>query len=516
MPPRPPTHLPRLFERAQVAALGSVVFSSGGVVPSLGWSVEESLDTHEWKEGDWWRPAARDEEAPVPGSDDETSAGSVGSAAADVPDAPDASSVGSASAVPAARDASPSEEWKIVAFASHNYLAITERWYDRLTDLGYTEHVVAAMDEALFDALAAKGYRVEDHVVSPSEKLEPGEPVPGWGRHLWKLWRYRLSYALRQTQLGKNVFLVDVDTMWNRYVPLRDLFDGETRDRNSDVFLSQGTVYPPDVYDVWGFVGCMGSVAFRATAGAQTLLRQAIRACAEGSSCDDQVAVDRALARKYDVRWDRDKGVGVGELGGGVAGSKHDLDGKEVVADLGEHVNTAVSLRDGDVTGHGGGAPAGESRETVSTETAIETRTPGSKVFEPKITVRMWPKPFVFRSTMKDVRRVAADEAAALARAPGAPRGAGTCLGQAQSEDVLPTFNEDHSVDFSRPFIVAPAVAKDGEEKIEAWDKFQRFCFVIGTPAFLREALPSPGPPGQTTRLPGKTLARNLEEDQHV
>jgi hypothetical protein len=72
-------------------------------------------------------------------------------------------------------------------------------------------------------------------------------------------------------------------------------------------------------------------------------------------------------------------------------------------------------------------------------------------------------------------------------------------------------------VDFSRPFIVAPAVAKDGEEKIEAWDKFQRFCFVIGTPAFTREALPSPGPPGQTTLLPGKTREpRNLEEDQHV
>ena len=500
-----------------------MVASSGGVVPSLGWSVEESLDTHQWKEGDWWRPAARDEEARVPGSDDGTSAGSVGSAAVPgVPDAPDASSVGSASAVPAARDASPSEAWKIVAFASHNYLAITERWYDRLTSLGYTEHVVAAMDEALFDALAAKGYRVEDHVVSPSEKLEPGEPVPGWGRHLWKLWRYRLSYALRQTQLGKNVFLVDVDTMWNRYVPLRALFDGDERDRNADVFLSQGTVYPPDVYDVWGFVGCMGSVAFRATPAAQTLLRQAIRACAEGSSCDDQVAVDRALARKYDVLWDRDAGVGVGELGGGVR-SKDGVGEKEVVADLGEHVNTAVSLRDGDVTGHGGGAAAGDARSvsterTFSTETAVDERTgnPGSKVFEPKITVRMWPKPFVFRSTMKDVRRVAADEAAALARAPGARRGAGTCLGQTQSEDVLPTVHEDQSVDFSRPFIVAPAVAKDGEEKIEAWDKFQRFCFVIGTDAFLREALPSPGPPGQTTRLPGKPLARNLEEDQHV
>ena len=490
--------LPRL-ENAQVATLGSVVASSGGVVPSLGWSVAESLDTHQWKEGDWWRPAARDEQAPTPRADDRPSAGTLGGAAADVGDvetrARDADSKG-ASSVGSANDS----RWKIVAFASRNYLAITERWYDRLTSLGYTEHVVAAMDEALFDALAAKGYRVEDHVVSPSEKPEPGEPVPGWGRHLWKLWRYRLSYALRQTQLGVNVFLVDVDTMWNRHVPLRDLFDGSERDTKSDVFLSQGTVYPPDVFDRWGFVGCMGSVAFRATPAAQTLLRQAIRACAEGASCDDQVAVDRALARKYDIQWDRDAGTGVGEIGASAAA------GSAASDDRGEHVNTAVVLRDGDVTGHGQGSVLKNGSQT----------NPGSKVFEPRVVVRMWPKPFVFRSTMKDVRRVEEDEAAALASAPGAPSGAGTCLGQARFDpnagktvsgeaggDVDASSRD--AVDFSRPFIVAPAVAKDGEEKIEAWDKFQRFCFVIGTEAFLREALPEPPPPGHITRLPGQT-----------
>ena len=92
-------------------------------------------------------------------------------------------------------------QWKIVAFASSNYLGITKAWYDRLTDLGYTEHVVAAMDDKIFAALAQLGYRVEDHVVSPSEKPEPGEPVKGWGRHLWKLWRYRLAYVNRQTQM---------------------------------------------------------------------------------------------------------------------------------------------------------------------------------------------------------------------------------------------------------------------------------------------------------------------------
>ena len=462
--------------------------------------MDESLDTHRWKEGDWWRPAARDEQAPTPRADDRTSTGTLGSAAADDP-VPDASGE---TPSPRARTNDRSA-WKIVAFASHNYLAITERWYDRLTELGYTEHVVAAMDEALFDALAAKGYRVEDHVVSPSEKLEPGEPVPGWGRHLWKLWRYRLSYALRQTQLGVNVFLVDVDTMWTRYVPLRDLFDGAERDARADVFLSQGTVYPPDVYDEWGFVGCMGSVAFRATPAAQTLLRQAIRACAEGASCDDQVAVDRALARKYDIQWDRDAGIGVGEIAASAAA------GSAASDDRSEHVNTAVTLRDGDVTGHGQG-----SVSEKNTEKDGSLKNPGSKVFEPRVVVRMWPKPFVFRSTMKDVRRVDEDEAAALASAPGAPSGAGTCLGQARFDpnagktvsgeaggDVDASSRD--AVDFSRPFIVAPAVAKDGEEKIEAWDKFQRFCFVIGTEAFLREALPEPPPPGHITRLPGQT-----------
>ena len=57
---------------------------------------------------------------------------------------------------------------------------------------------------------------MEDHVVSQTESREPGEPVPRLGRHLWKLWRLRLVYLLHQTQMGHNVFLVDVDTMWSR------------------------------------------------------------------------------------------------------------------------------------------------------------------------------------------------------------------------------------------------------------------------------------------------------------
>ena len=240
------------------------------------------------------------------------------------------------------------------------------KWYDRLTELGYTQHVVAAMDERLFDALAALGYRVEDHVVSPTERDEPGEPVPGWGRHLWKLWRYRLSYVLRQTQLGRNVFLVDVDTMWNRHIPLDVLFDGTEDDRRSDVFFSQGTVYPPDVFDEWGFVGCMGSVAFRATPAAQTLLRQAIRSCATGTNCDDQVAMNRALSRKYGVVWTETRASA------------------SASSDRGPGDSRARRER-----------PAGGCRGRCRCGCRGGCRYPG-KVFEPRVTVRMWPKPLRF------------------------------------------------------------------------------------------------------------------------
>ena len=543
--PRPPPSSPPRSPR-QVAAIAVLAGPrvAPAALPALGWSVEESWDTHAWQAGDWWRPAPRPSRA---AAEDAAPAGSLGAAerpvapvvaAADAPpttprvihggDQSDDEDPGSAPAsvtsvaIPRSSSGSSSTDpggpWKIVAFASHNYLGIATAWYDRLSALGYTEHVVAAMDERLFDVLASRGYRVEDHVVSPSEKPEPGEPVPGWGRHLWKLWRYRLSYVLRQTQLGRNVFLVDVDTMWNRYVPLEALFDGSADDRASDVFFSQGTVYPPDAFDAWGFVNCMGSVGFRATPGAQTLLRQALASCAEGS-CDDQVAMNRALLRKYGVEWDRERGVGEGVLGRGQApgagagAGRSDSDNDSDSEEEASRAKKSEPLANGE-----------ESAASSSSAAAASSSSPSSpplRVHEPSVRVRVWPKPFAFRSFMKDVEKT---EAAALGGVDGPE---GYCLGQVNGGREPPALGssnagsnagsnskavvsvstgegeeEDEGVDFSVPFIVAPCLAKDGAQKVEAWNKFQRFCYVIKTPAFRKTALPRPGEGGRGASLP--------------
>lgn len=158
--------------------------------------MHESLDTHQWKDGDWWRPAhavatqvnaAELNAAEVAGETTRTTESDANGAVRGTDEdarkqqqemvPPTEGSTGGGPPVNeeiASPQKAATSSWKIVAFSSHNYLAITTLWYDRLTDLGYSEHVVAAMDDLLFTALAAKGYRVEDHVVSPSEKMEPG------------------------------------------------------------------------------------------------------------------------------------------------------------------------------------------------------------------------------------------------------------------------------------------------------------------------------------------------------
>ena len=184
---------------SQLAVLGVAFVSTDtqhNVAPRLGWSVHESLDTHQWKDGDWWRPAhavatqvnaAELNAAEVAGETTRTTESDANGAVRGTDEdarkqqqemvPPTEGSTGGGPPVNeeiASPQKAATSSWKIVAFSSHNYLAITTLWYDRLTDLGYSEHVIAAMDDLLFTALAAKGYRVEDHVVSPSEKMEPG------------------------------------------------------------------------------------------------------------------------------------------------------------------------------------------------------------------------------------------------------------------------------------------------------------------------------------------------------
>ena len=197
--------------------------------------------------------------------------------------------------------------------------------------------------------------------------------------------------------------------------------------------------------------------------------------------------------------------------------------------------------------------------------TSLHYGTDGAKTMG-KLTVRMWPKAFVFRAGMRDMKKAgAAGKKAADLGLQGGP--GGTCLGQiipktatrtipnAAAAAAAPEFNaaavagqgeerialpqvimgDDGStklspsggdmsslsgqppsdtgaldgtftevegegtttavsamgLEFDIPFIAAPNIDKAGDQKMAAWQKFNRFCIVISNPKFYDTRLPA-------------------------
>ena len=54
------------------------------------------------------------------------------------------------------------QSWVILGFTGINYLKVTKLWYKRLSDLGYENHLIVALDNASYQNIILQGnYRCE-------------------------------------------------------------------------------------------------------------------------------------------------------------------------------------------------------------------------------------------------------------------------------------------------------------------------------------------------------------------
>ena len=54
------------------------------------------------------------------------------------------------------------QSWVILGFTDINYLKVTKLWYKRLSDLGYENHLIVALDNASYQNIILQGnYRCE-------------------------------------------------------------------------------------------------------------------------------------------------------------------------------------------------------------------------------------------------------------------------------------------------------------------------------------------------------------------
>ena len=77
---------------------------------------------------------------------------------------------------------------KIIAFSDINYAPLAEMWYDSLTRLGYTDHVLVALDTPAFDQFKAGNRR--------AEQCAERDPTAKVGT----IWGLRLRYEYAQAR----------------------------------------------------------------------------------------------------------------------------------------------------------------------------------------------------------------------------------------------------------------------------------------------------------------------------
>ncbi len=168
----------------------------------------------------------------------------------------------------------------IIAFADSRYLTVLMNWLVALAASGIDNYLVVALDAPLATFLEERGIPV---VLSELR----GD--------LGSLWVRRIEVFAALCAAGIDFVHSDVDAVW-----LRDPRAAYLEPTAADLVISQGTVWPPDVHQQFGFVLCCGLFRLKSNAHSQRLLAEL--ALHVTGTRDDQVSLNRLIARRA-PRW---------------------------------------------------------------------------------------------------------------------------------------------------------------------------------------------------------------------
>jgi hypothetical protein len=169
----------------------------------------------------------------------------------------------------------------IVTFVDSKYLPLLQIWLSRLRQLGVDRVKVFCLDAMTRDWCEAQQVTAAQ--------------IP-WAGDLGDLWVQRTLVFSELLAAGEQFIHSDVDAIWLKN-PLRS---GSACALEDELIFSQGTVWPADVYERWGFVLCCGWFWAKPTPGARVFFR-ALEADVQ-TTRDDQISANRLLARAG-ARW---------------------------------------------------------------------------------------------------------------------------------------------------------------------------------------------------------------------
>jgi hypothetical protein len=177
----------------------------------------------------------------------------------------------------------------VVTFSDARYLPLLDPWLERLAALGIRRYRVYGLDATTV------GWCRRRAVDAVAVDWREGD--------LRDLWVHRIQVFTALLRAGEEIVHSDTDAIWLR----NPLEVGSAAGREEDLLFSQGTVWPPEAHDRWGFVLCCGWFRARPTRAAVSFF-EALELDVR-SSGDDQISVNRLLLASG-ASWERDESSG--------------------------------------------------------------------------------------------------------------------------------------------------------------------------------------------------------------
>lgn len=169
--------------------------------------------------------------------------------------------------------------WVVIAFADSRYTDVLMNWLVALALRQVDNYLIIALDRDLHAFLSAHGV--------PCVLCE----LRG---DLGDLWVERVRVFSVLCAAGIDFIHSDVDAIWLRD-PRGAYFDAT----DADLIASQGTVWPHDVHQRFGFVLCCGLFSLRSGPAGRQLLAELLPHVA--TTRDDQISLNRLLAARQIV-----------------------------------------------------------------------------------------------------------------------------------------------------------------------------------------------------------------------
>jgi hypothetical protein len=219
----------------------------------------------------------------------------------------------------------------IIGFADDGYKEIAWTWYQELSKLGYTEHMVVAQDISTVAYFQNRGMR-HDYIHTTDLQKESlslynftnfrKERCTDYDRkygnaarrhQIFKrsLFGNRWTYVLRTLQAGTNILLTDVDNVFVRYQDLSEL-EQEPFD-SIHAYAGFISAFPRNIFARTGFTVCGGMSWLRAVPGVIEIVGTLVQRCGCESTlychckCDDQVTLNNIMLADdtYQISWDQ-------------------------------------------------------------------------------------------------------------------------------------------------------------------------------------------------------------------